>query len=194
MFYWYWYSITWFTDVVETIGFTVLALNSLTIIISGTDSSQSLIAVGISLTLVRDLLASIGVRVTEISGLNNMSLVGFYKVWNLTLQSESDWHPQVWSPIQIGVGYWQFRSLSWQPGNDILVSVSDLEYKCQTWTTAIRGTTVSSSTVEAVVIVFIADLVKPHTLRVLDTLSFASICVCVAEISNITVIVIPATA
>jgi len=59
----------WFTDVVETIGFTVLALNSLTIIISGTDSSQSLIAVGISLTLVRDLLASIGVRVTEISSI-----------------------------------------------------------------------------------------------------------------------------
>ena len=71
---------TWFTDVVETIGFTVLALNSLTIIISGTDSSQSLIAVGISLTLVRDLLASIGVRVTEISSLNNMGLEGFYKV------------------------------------------------------------------------------------------------------------------
>jgi len=59
----------WFTDVVETIGFTVLALNSLTIIISGTDSSQSLIAVGISLTLVRDFLASIGVRVTEISSI-----------------------------------------------------------------------------------------------------------------------------
>ena len=71
---------TWFTDVVETIGFTVFALNSLTIIISSTDSSKSLIAVSISLTLVWDFLASISVRVTEVSGLNNMGLMGFYKV------------------------------------------------------------------------------------------------------------------
>ena len=71
---------TWFTDVVETIGFTVFALNSLTIIISSTDSSKSLIAVSISLTFVWNFLASIGIRVTEVSGLNNMGLMGFYKV------------------------------------------------------------------------------------------------------------------
>jgi len=59
----------WFTDVVETIVFTVFALNSLTIIISSTDSSKSLIAVSISLTFVWDFLASIGVRVTEVSGI-----------------------------------------------------------------------------------------------------------------------------
>ena len=61
---------TWFTDIVETIGLTIFALYSLTIVISGTDSSESLITVGIGLTLVWDLLASIGVRVTEVSGLN----------------------------------------------------------------------------------------------------------------------------
>ena len=61
---------TWFADVVETIGLTVFALNSLTIFVSGTDPSQALITVGISLTLVWDLLASIGVRVTEVSSLN----------------------------------------------------------------------------------------------------------------------------
>ena len=61
---------TWFTDVVETIGLTIFALNKLAIIVSGTDSSQSFITVGISLALVRDFLTSIGVRVTEVSGLN----------------------------------------------------------------------------------------------------------------------------
>ena len=61
---------TWFTDVVQTIGLTIFALNCLAIIVSGTDSSQSLITVGISLALVWDFLASIGVRVTEVSGLN----------------------------------------------------------------------------------------------------------------------------
>ena len=61
---------TWFADIVETIGLTIFALYSLTIVISGTDSSESLITVGIGLTLVWDLLASIGVRVTEVSGLN----------------------------------------------------------------------------------------------------------------------------
>ena len=63
-------SSTWFADIVETIGLTIFALYSLTIVISGTDSSESLITVGIGLTLVWDLLASIGVRVTEVSGLN----------------------------------------------------------------------------------------------------------------------------
>ena len=63
-------SSTWFADIVETIGLAIFALYSLTIVISGTDSSESLITVGISLTLVWDLLASIGVRVTEVSGLN----------------------------------------------------------------------------------------------------------------------------
>ena len=63
-------SSTWFTDIVETIGLAIFALYSLTIVISGTDSSESLITVGIGLTLVWDLLASIGVRVTEVSGLN----------------------------------------------------------------------------------------------------------------------------
>ena len=61
---------TWFTHVVETIGLTIFALNSRSILVSGTDPSQSLITVGISLTLVWDLLASIGVRVTEVSSLN----------------------------------------------------------------------------------------------------------------------------
>ena len=61
---------TWFTDIVETIGLTIFALNSLAIIVSGTDPSQSLITVGISLALVWDFLASIGVRVTEVSSLN----------------------------------------------------------------------------------------------------------------------------
>ena len=61
---------TWFTHVVETIGLTIFALNKTTILVSGTDPSQSLITVGISLTLVWDLLASIGVRVTEVSSLN----------------------------------------------------------------------------------------------------------------------------
>ena len=61
---------TWFTHVVETIGLTIFALNKTTILVSGTDSSQALITVGISLTLVWDLLASIGVRVTEVSSLN----------------------------------------------------------------------------------------------------------------------------
>ena len=61
---------TWFTHVVETIGLTIFTLNSLTFFVSGTDPSQSLITVGISLTLVWDLLASIGVRVTEVSSLN----------------------------------------------------------------------------------------------------------------------------
>ena len=65
--------------------------------------------------------------------------------------------------------------------------------KC-TWAAAVSSIAVSSSAVEAVGIIFIADLVKPHTLRVLDTLSFASVSVRVAEVSNITVIVIPATA
>jgi len=59
----------WFADIVETIGLTIFALYSLTIVISGTDSSESLITVGIGLTLVWDLLASIGVRVTEVSGI-----------------------------------------------------------------------------------------------------------------------------
>ena len=63
-------SSTWFADIVETIGLAIFALYSLTIVISGTDSSESLITVGISLTLVWDLLTSIGVRVTEVSGLN----------------------------------------------------------------------------------------------------------------------------
>ena len=63
-------SSTWFADIVETIGLTIFALNSLTIVISGTDTSESLITVGIGLTLVWDLLASIGVGVTEVSGLN----------------------------------------------------------------------------------------------------------------------------
>ena len=61
---------TWFTHVVETIGLTIFALNKTTILVSGTDPSQSLITVGISLTLVWDLLASIGFRVTEVSSLN----------------------------------------------------------------------------------------------------------------------------
>ena len=61
---------TWFTDVVQTIGLTILAVNHRAIIVSGTDSSQSLITVGISLALVWDFLASIGVRVTEVSSLN----------------------------------------------------------------------------------------------------------------------------
>ena len=61
---------TWFTDIVETIGLTIFALNSLAIIVKGTDSSQSFITVGISLALVRDFLASIGIRVTEVPSLN----------------------------------------------------------------------------------------------------------------------------
>ena len=61
---------TWFTDVVETIGLTIFALNSLPIIVSGTDSSQSFITVGISLALVWDFLTSIGIRVTEVPSLN----------------------------------------------------------------------------------------------------------------------------
>ena len=52
---------TWFTDVVETIRLTIFALNKLAIIVSGTDSSQSFITVGISLALVRDFLTSIGI-------------------------------------------------------------------------------------------------------------------------------------
>ena len=40
--------------------------------------------------------------------------------------------------------------------------------KC-TWAAAKRTVAVSSSAVEAVGIIFIADLVKPHTLRVLHT-------------------------
>ena len=44
-------SSTWFADIVETIGLTIFALYSLTIVISGTDSSESLITVGISLAL-----------------------------------------------------------------------------------------------------------------------------------------------
>ena len=63
-------SSTWFADIVETIGLTIFALYGLTIVISGTDTSESLITVGIGLTLVWDLLTSIGVRVTEVSGLN----------------------------------------------------------------------------------------------------------------------------
>jgi len=57
----------WFADVVETIGLTIFALNSLTISISGTNSSESLITVRISLALVGDFLASICVRVTEVA-------------------------------------------------------------------------------------------------------------------------------
>jgi len=59
----------WLTDVVETIGLAIFALNSLTILVSGTDSSKSLITVGIGLAFVWDFLASIGVRVTEVSGI-----------------------------------------------------------------------------------------------------------------------------
>ena len=61
------------------------------------------------------------------------------------------------------------------------------------WTAAIRGLTVSSSTVEAVVVVLITDLVEAHTLRVLYTLRLANIGVSVTEISNIAVIIVPAT-
>ena len=64
---------TWFADIVETIGVTVFALNSLTISISGTNSSESLITVRISLALVGDFLASICVRVTEVSSLEGLS-------------------------------------------------------------------------------------------------------------------------
>ena len=64
---------TWFADVVETIGITIFALNSLTISISGTNSSESLITVRISLALVGDFLASICVRVTEVSSLEGLS-------------------------------------------------------------------------------------------------------------------------
>ena len=96
--------------------------------------------------------------------------MSFYKDGTLTLQSESDWHPQVWSPIQIGVGYWQFRSLSWHPGNYILYSTQAWSRNINsTWTAAIRGTAVSRPTVEAVVVVLITDLVEAHTLRVLQT-------------------------
>ena len=70
---------TWFTDVVQTIGITIFALNSLSIIVSGTDSSQSLITVGISLALVRDFLASMGVSVTEVPSLNLMVRWDFIK-------------------------------------------------------------------------------------------------------------------
>jgi len=60
------------------------------------------------------------------------------------------------------------------------------------WTTAERCFAVSSPTVEAVVIVLVTDLVEAHTLRVLHTLCLADIGVGVTEISNITVVVVPA--
>ena len=63
---------TWFADVIETVGLTIFALYSLSISICGTDSSESLITVSISLALVWDFLASIGVRVTEVSSLNGL--------------------------------------------------------------------------------------------------------------------------
>ena len=61
-----------------------------------------------------------------------------------------------------------------------------------TWTTAERCFAVSSSTVEAVVVVLITDLVEAHTLRVLHTLRLANIGVRVTEISDIAIVVVPA--
>ena len=61
-----------------------------------------------------------------------------------------------------------------------------------TWTAAERCFAVSSATVEAVVVLLIADLVEAHTLRVLHTLRLTNIGVCVTEISDIAVIVVPA--
>ena len=60
---------TWFADIVETIGFTVFTINSLTILIKTTDSgeSSSSIAVSVSLTLVRDRVTGMSVQVAEIS-------------------------------------------------------------------------------------------------------------------------------
>jgi len=126
----------WFTHVVETIGLTVFALNSLTIFVSGTDPSQSLITVGISLALVWDLLASIGVRVTEVS-----SIAVRVRLTSTGVISHTDW---------LGI---------------LTVEITVMA----AWTAAIRGLTVSSSTVEAVVVLGIADLVEAHTLRVLNT-------------------------
>ena len=75
------FVLTWFTDIVETVGLTIFALYSLSISISGTDSSESLITVSISLALVRDFLASIGVRVTEVSSLNGLEgFTAFHRV------------------------------------------------------------------------------------------------------------------
>ena len=72
---------TWFADVIETVGLTIFALYSLSISISGTDSGESLITVSISLALVWDFLASIGVRVTEVSSLNGLE--GFTAVYKV---------------------------------------------------------------------------------------------------------------
>ena len=49
-----------------------------------------------------------------------------------------------------------------------------------------------SATEEAVVVVLIADLVEAHTFRVLHTLRLTNIGVCVTEISDITIVVVPA--
>ena len=85
------FVLTWFTDIVETVGLTIFALYSLSISISGTDSGESLITVSISLALVWDFLASIGVRATEVSSLNGLEgFTAFHVESTLTLQSESD--------------------------------------------------------------------------------------------------------
>ena len=58
-------SSTWFADIVETIGLAIFALNKSTILVSGTDSSQSLITVSISLTLVVTGAGAVHVAVTS---------------------------------------------------------------------------------------------------------------------------------
>jgi len=50
---------SWFADIVETIGFTVFTINSLTILIKTTDSGESNITVSVSLTFVGDFLTGI---------------------------------------------------------------------------------------------------------------------------------------
>ena len=86
-------SSTWFADIVETIGLAIFALNHRTIFFSRTDTSESLITVGISLALVWDLLASIGVGVTEVSSLNKWVGLDFIKLDLLHCsQSPTDIH------------------------------------------------------------------------------------------------------
>ena len=74
----------------------------------------------------------------------------------------------------------------------MIYSQAEEEKINNTWTAAERCFAVSSATVEAVVVLLIADLVEAYTLRVLHTLRLTNIGVCVTEISDIAVIVVPA--
>jgi len=60
------------------------------------------------------------------------------------------------------------------------------------WTTTVNcRIAISDSTIEAVVIVLITDLVESVTLRILKTLSLTNIGISVTEIPNIAIIVVP---